>query len=76
MRRLSRGIVYSAPLVIAVAGLASLHAIVSDATGGGGYQMAVAGEAEGSAEAEADHEGQAEAEGEANAEGEGEAEGH
>ena len=30
LARLSRGVVYSAPLLIAVTGAASLHAIVSD----------------------------------------------
>lgn len=76
-RTLSKGVAYTAPLIVAVAGIASVHAILGDATNAdSGYYMAAAGEAEGEAmpEAEGEAEGEAEAEAEGEAEGEGEAE--
>jgi hypothetical protein len=70
---LSKGIAFTAPLMIAVAALAGGHALVSDATGSdSGYYMLAA--AEGEAEAEGQAEGEAEAEAEGEAEGEAEAE--
>lgn len=77
-RTLAKGVAYSAPLIVAVAGVASVHAILGDATNAErGYHMAAAGEAEGEAEGEAmpEAEGEAEGEGEGEAEGEGEGEG-
>lgn len=74
---LTRGVALTAPVMIAVAGLAGAHAMVPDTTNAGsGYYMFAAAEAEGEAEGEAEAEAEAEgeAEGEAEAEGESEAE--
>lgn len=72
---LSKGITFTAPLMIAVAALAGGHALVSDATGSdSGYYMLAAAEGEAEGEAEGQAEGEAEGEAEAEAEGEGEAE--
>lgn len=69
LRSLSRGIAYTAPLMIAVAGYAAVHSIVGDAVSERGYLMSAVGEGEGEAE------GEARAEAEAAGEAEGEAEG-
>jgi len=73
---MSRGVAISAPVIVAVAGLASVHAIVSDAAvSDRGYYMSAAGEGEGEAEGRGEGAGEAEGEARGAAEGEGEARG-
>jgi len=44
IRQLSRGVVLTAPLMIAAAGYASLHAMVADVASDGGYVISAVGE--------------------------------